>query len=65
MWIAQHIDGLIMLAVGVWATGVGYGKFAFKVNRNPRMGALFVRHSRWAGPLEMLIALTLIIAGHG
>ncbi len=54
-------DPVIMLLVGVWATGVGYGRLPMP-GAGPSGGVpgWFQRNARWMGPALVAIALVLV-----
>jgi hypothetical protein len=59
MFLARHIDSIIMLGVGIWVTGVGLGLVRFPTEGAPPFARWFRRNARWIGPLIMAIALLL------
>jgi hypothetical protein len=61
--LARHLDGLMMLLVGVWIACVGFGWLPLASEGKPPFVATFKRHARWMGPLLVLIAVTLMLAG--
>jgi hypothetical protein len=66
--IAAYIDEFIMVCVGIWMTGVGFGFFAspFQAPPGPQPWWMTVaRHFKWMGPLLIVIAVVLAVAEPG
>jgi hypothetical protein len=61
--LTRHVDGLVMLAVGLWALCVGFGWLPLGKQDAPPQVVAFKRHARWMGPLLVLIASALMLAG--
>jgi hypothetical protein len=63
--IAAYIDEFIMVCVGVWMSGVGFGFFAspFQAPPGPQPWWMtVVPHFKWMGPLLIAIAIVLAVA---
>jgi hypothetical protein len=65
--IADYFDEFIMLCVGLWTAGVGFGFLPFpgRTEAKPGQQAWWVHvvpHFRWMGPLLMAIAVVLAVA---
>jgi hypothetical protein len=64
--IAAYIDEFIMVCVGVWMSGVGFG-FLQSPFQPPPVGPqpwwmTLVSHFKWMGPLLIAIAIVLAVA---
>ena len=60
--LAAYIDSIIMFAVGVYATGVGFGQLAPPTKDVTAGRQWLARYGNWfriLGPIMMLIALIL------
>ncbi|WP_309082851.1 hypothetical protein [Chelativorans sp.] len=61
--IADYIDEFIMLCVGLWMTGVGFGFLSVPTNPGrPAWQTHLIRQFKWMGPLLLIIAVVLAIA---
>jgi hypothetical protein len=63
--VAAYIDEFIMICVGIWMSGVGYG--FLQMPSQPQAGpqpwwAQIPRHFKWMGPLLVVIAVVLAVA---
>lgn len=66
--IAAYIDEFIMVCVGIWMTGVGFGFFQnpFQAPPGPQPWWVTVaRQFKWMGPLLIAIAIVLAVAEPG
>lgn len=63
--IAAYIDEFIMVCVGIWMSGVGFGflQSPFQAPPGPQpWWMMVVRHFKWMGPLLIIIAVVLAVA---
>jgi hypothetical protein len=64
--VAAYIDEIIMAAVAIWMTGVGFGRFGSPFHPRPGQPQAwwtsFDKHFRWMGPLLLAIAVFLAVA---
>jgi hypothetical protein len=63
LFLAKYVDAVIMLALGIWVSGVALGWFAVPRGNLPVFVGWFERNARWIGPLLIAIAVVLVIAG--
>jgi hypothetical protein len=64
--IAAYIDEFIMICVGLWMSGVGFGRlqnpFQLQAGQHQSWLANLVPHFKWMGPLLIAIAIFLAVA---
>jgi hypothetical protein len=63
--IANYIDELIMISVGLWMTAVGFGFLQLPTQTQTGQQTWLenlAKHFKWMGPLLMVIAIVLAIA---
>lgn len=63
--MANHIDQIIMFAVAVWMTAVGFGFISITTKNNLGQTGWWshlIPHFRWMGPLLAIIAGVLALA---
>jgi hypothetical protein len=61
--LARHVDGLLMLAVALWTSSVGFGWLPLDPQGKSPSVAKFKRHAPWMGPLLAFITILLMLAG--
>ena len=65
--IVDYLDQFIMLCVGLWMTGVGFGFLTFPAEVKPGQQAWWthlIGHFKWMGPLLAVLAIVLAVASH-